>query len=89
MQKAIAILLVALMVASMFTSCTTSSNIDTPSQRAEVYDKDGNRVGYMDIPASKSVLTWKDWTKGLVMGSLISGAIGSLAGMIAAGASSR
>lgn len=78
MKKAIALVMVALMVVAMFTSCTTRSNIDIPSQRAEVFDKDGNRVGYMDIPASQSVLTWKDWTKGFVMGSLISGAVGSL-----------
>lgn len=78
MKKVIALFMLALMVMAMFTSCTTRSNIDVPSQRAEIFDKDGNRTGYMDIPASKSVLTWKDWTKGFVMGSLISGAVGSL-----------
>lgn len=45
MKKVIALLMAALMVLSMFTSCTTRSNIDVPSQRAEVFDKDGNKIG--------------------------------------------
>ena len=88
-EKVIALLMVALMVLSMFTSCTTRSNIDVPSQRAEVFDKDGNKIGYMDIPASQSVLTWKDWTKGIIMGSLISGAVTTVIGMASVIAASR
>lgn len=82
MKKSIAILMILLMVFSLFTSCTTKSDISVPSQKAEVFDKEGNRIGYMEIPASTSVLSWKDWTKGMVMGSLITGAVGSLLGVV-------
>ena len=43
----------------------------------------------MDIPASQSVLTWKDWTKGIIMGSLISGAVTTVIGMASVIAVSR
>ena len=43
----------------------------------------------MDIPASQSVLTWKDWTKGIIMGSLISCAVTTVIGMASGIAVSR